>query len=221
MVSLLDEQPINTDAAAVPEQKAHDIKREFTELLKLVVVFLVVFWVVKSFVVEGYEVQGDSMMPTLHDRERILVFKLPHTISKVDVFGWMQPFKEGDIIVFEGAGRKRYVKRLIAMNPQQRRGGVEAKRQDGSGGAPEVKVEFDRGVVRVNNWQIDESGYLPETAQQARDRDVCFLQPGEFYVLGDNRPVSKDSRSFRAVPEEQIVGRAIVRFWPLSQAAFL
>ena len=203
-------------------QKSHDIKREFMEILKLVVIFLVVFWVFKSFVIEGYEVQGDSMQPTLMDRERILVFKLPHTLSRVPLLGWLAPFDSGDIIVFEGAGRKRYVKRLIAHNAQSRRGSVEAQQlEGGQNAASRVKVEFDRGVVRINNWQLDESAYLPEQARHTKDRDVCYLNPGEYYVLGDNRPESKDSRVFHAIGDEQIVGRAVLRFWPLSKIKLL
>lgn len=208
----------NSDVPQTGEEKKQELKHEIVELLKLVLVFLVIFWVFKTFVVEGYEVQGDSMLPTLRDRDRILVLKLPHWLATVDVFDWVEPFDPGDIIVFENPARKRYVKRLIAFNSESSRGSVgAAPLVDGGGGATPVKVEFDQGVVRVNNWQIDESAYLPKKAAHARGQDVCYLHPGEYYVLGDNRPVSKDSRTFRAVTDGQIVGRAILRFWPLSR----
>ncbi len=206
------------EAAETKDENSRSLKREVLELLKMVVVFLVIFWAMKALVIEGYEVQGDSMLPTLQDRDRILVFKLPHTISKVDIFHWMHPFEAGDILVFEGEGDKRYIKRLIAYSPYANTGAVEAgpvqdPEEDGSA----VKVEFDRGIVRVNNWQIDERGYLPEKATHTPDRDICYLKPGEYYVLGDNREVSKDSRSFKAVNDRQVVGRAVLRFWPLSR----
>ena len=214
---ILDEQtpPCTTETK---EQNAHTLRREALDLLKMVVVFLVVFWAMKALVIEGYEVQGDSMLPTLQDRDRILVFKLPHTLSKIDVFHWILPFDSGDILVFEGEGSKRYVKRLIAYSPycndrSVEAGLVQAPQED----AGAIKVEYDRGTVRVNNWQIDESGYLPDKARHTRDRDICYLKPGEYYVLGDNREVSKDSRSFRAVTDGQVVGRAVLRFWPLSR----
>ncbi|NLV44510.1 MAG: signal peptidase I [Candidatus Hydrogenedentes bacterium] len=213
----MDEQPHN-DTPQTEEPQKNGLKREVTELLKLVVVFLVVFWMFKTFVVEGYEVLGDSMLPTLRDQDRILVFKLPHWLGTIDMFDWVEPFEEGDIIVFEDPARKRYVKRLIALNPQRHSRSVDAAPLiDGESASPPVKVEFDRGVVRVNNWQVDESAYLSEKAAQTHGRDVCYLHPGEYYVLGDNRAVSKDSRSFHAVTDGQIVGRAILRFWPLSR----
>jgi signal peptidase I len=144
------------------EQNKQEAKREFIELLKMALVFLLVFWVMKTFVIEGYEVQGESMFPTLEDRDRILVFKLPHELSKITLFGFIQPFDDSDIIVFEGEGNKRYVKRVIAHNPRLSGNRVNAKLMDDAADSePIVKVEYDRGVVRVNNWQIDETQYLP------------------------------------------------------------
>ena len=65
-----------------PVAKPANIKAEFTELVKMVVWFLVLFFFLKWAVIEGYEVQGPSMEPTLWNNERILVFKLPHKLSQ-------------------------------------------------------------------------------------------------------------------------------------------
>ncbi len=202
------------------EQGRQEARREIFDLVKLAVVFLLVFWVVKTFVVEGYEVQGESMAPTLQDRDRILVFKLPHELSRVPLFRGMQPFRESDIIVFEGEDSKRFVKRVVAHNPAERGKTVDAQQLED---APErlVKVEFERGVVRVNDWQIDESAYLPEEMRRVHGTDVRMLRPGEYYVLGDYRQISKDSRSFSAISNDQIIGRAVLRFWPLSKINLL
>ena len=205
------------------EQKKQDAKREFIDLIKLVVFFLLAFWVLKSFVIEGYEVQGESMAPTLEDRDRILVFKLPHELSRISLFSGIQAFDDEDIIVFRESNAKRLIKRVIAHNPQQNGNTVDAQHLKDEMRNPDViKVEYDHGVVRINDWQIDESAYLSEEAKKNRDNNsVCMLHPGEYYVLGDNRPVSKDSRSFDAITDDQIVGRAILRFWPLSRLKLL
>ena len=214
-------EQITTSEASI-EQPRKEAKREFLELIKLAVIFLVLFWILKTFIIEGYEVQGESMAPTLNDRERILVFKLPHELSRLPFFSGMKPFRDTDIIVFDGEGHKRYVKRVVAHNPRVRGKTVDAQGHEDAADAERlVKVEFDHGIVRVNNWQIDESGYLPPDALTARDTDLCLLQPGEYYVLGDHRRLSKDSRSFRAISDEQIVGRAVLRFWPLSKFGLL
>ncbi|OQB32422.1 MAG: Signal peptidase IB [Candidatus Hydrogenedentes bacterium ADurb.Bin170] len=204
------------------EQPKPDIRREFFELIRLVIVFLLVFWAVKFFIVEGYEVQGESMLPTLADKDRILVFKLPQHLHKVPPFQRWQPFHTGDILVLDGFGNKRLIKRLIAYNPRQPGRTVNAQSETDAPSVQDgVKVEFDRGVVRVNNWQIDESAYLSEAMRHSGERDKCTLAPGELYVLGDHRQVSKDSRSFHAVHDFQVVGKAVFRFWPLSKIGFL
>ena len=204
------------------EQEKQAAKREFIELIKLVVVFLLVFWVVKSFVIEGYEVQGESMSPTLEDRDRILVFKLPRELSRISLFSGFAPFDDKDIIVFKEDNAKRLVKRVIAHNPRRNGNTVDAQHLEDETFNPDaMKVEFDHGVVRINDWQIDESAYLPEEAKKTRDNSVCMLRPGEYYVLGDNRPVSKDSRSFNAITDDRIIGRALLRFWPLSRFKLL
>ena len=79
----------------------------------------------------------------------------------------------------------------------------------------------DQLLVYVDNVLKDE-WYLSE---DIRDRfhaeDFEQLEPGEFYVMGDNRPVSKDSRAFRAVQDDEIIGRAVLRFWPPSRISIL
>lgn len=212
------ENPEQTIETPPLEKGKKEAKREFIELIKLVVTFLLVFWVVKSFIIEGYEVQGESMTPTLEDRDRILVFKLPHKLSQISLFSGLHPFDDTDIIVFDGVGNKRFVKRVIAQNPRQKDNTVDAQHLEEEN---RVKVEFDRGAVRINDWQIDESPYLPEEARKMRGNDICMLEPGEYYVMGDHRQVSKDSRSFKAITDEQIIGRAILRFWPLSKFGLL
>jgi signal peptidase I len=218
-----EETSLNPETEAPEkEQTKPDIRREFLELIRLVVIFLFIFWGVKTFVVEGYEVQGESMMPTLADKDRILVFKLPQHLHKFPLLRRFQPFQEKDILVLEGFGHKRLIKRLIAYNPRQHPEKVNAQSADDHTFSPDtVKVEYDLGIVRINNWQIDESAYLFQGGERTRDTDLCLLEPGELYVLGDHRAVSKDSRSFHAVRDSQVVGKAFFRFWPLSKIGLL
>lgn len=195
------------------------IKREVVELVKTVVLFLVLFLLVRTFVVEGYPVHGDSMAPTLDQGDRILVFKLPLMLRKLPLLSAWEPLKPGEIVVFESPveANRRYVKRVIAAGPRERHGNIaSADRRDGAADASAVSVRFDNGAVYVNHRRVDEP-YLEE--EERRDRGVheASVGTGEYYVMGDHRSVSKDSRRFGPVSEGRIVGEAVLRFWPLSK----
>ena len=202
-----------------------EVKREVAEFVKMVVWFLILFFVIRTWVIEGYEVQGPSMIPTLHDRERILVFKLPHILSQFEVFSGIQALKEGNIVVFQSTEDpgKRYVKRVIAKGPHRSGNTVDASRQDTDAPPPPdaVRVRVAEGQVYVNNQRITETYTNPDDAPSIESSREVALAPGKYYVMGDNRSISKDSRYFGAVDDGQVVGRAVLRFWPLSKFGFL
>ena len=142
------------------ERARREAKRELAEFAKMVVYFLVLFLVLRGFVIEGYEVQGPSMEPTLAEHERILVFKL----------GRHWPFSRfftttpGDIVVFDSPDErgKRYVKRVIAAGP--RRSAGSTVRAGHSGETEEgIRVRLLDTAVYVNNC-------LLYTSPSPRDR---------------------------------------------------
>ena len=216
------EAPSPVEAESPPDRQ--ELKREVLDFVKLVVWFLIIFLGLREFVIEGYEVQGESMEPTLSNNERILVFKLPHQLSKLSLFRGIDAIHSGDIVVFESPDNKdkRYVKRVIAMGPKKRSGRmVGAEGPEGAGDpVGEVLVTFERGEVFVNNRKLEEA-YVAPGAGRSQERQTLYLGQGEYYVLGDNRNVSKDSRSFDAISDEAIIGRAVIRFWPPSEISFL
>ncbi|MFA6244743.1 MAG: signal peptidase I, partial [Candidatus Hydrogenedentales bacterium] len=108
---------------SVPKQSrlfaSQESRREVLAFVKTVAGFLLLFLLLKSYVVEGYEVQGTSMEPTLMNEERILVFKLTHVLSQSTWFSGIEALQTGDIVVFNSADtQERYVKRLIAKGPK-------------------------------------------------------------------------------------------------------
>lgn len=215
----------NSDPApSSPKQDRQELKREIFDFAKLVVWFLVIFLGLKTYVIEGYEVQGPSMIPTLQDNERILVLKLPHMLSRIPLFRGINALEPGDIVVFDSPDnqRKRYVKRVIAKAPPRGQGKtVDATSQgDPPDPAKLVKVEFRKGDVYLNNRKLEEE-YLQPSARISNDTQKLMLEPGQYYVLGDNRPVSKDSRSFNAITDDMMIGKAILRFWPPRKISFL
>jgi signal peptidase I len=200
-------QPPTEDAKAL-------LYKELGQFVRLVVLILVVIALGKALLFETSPVHGPSMEPTLHSDERILVFKLPMLARKLPMFQWLDPIQPGEFVVFRSADEagKRYIKRVIAKGPPTRRGGVEAKSVSEQG----VQVRFERGAVYVNNRLLEEP-YLDPEERVSPERADVVLGPGEYYVLGDHRSVSKDSRRIGPVAEGDVVGEAVWRVWPLSK----
>lgn len=202
---------------AVELPQKQEVKREIIEFVKMIAWFLVMFFIVKTYILEGYEVQGPSMIPTLNDHERIFVLKLPHMISQVRAFSGVNALDQGDVVVFYSPvePNKRYVKRVIAKGPNGYPGTVNAG--DLNSPAETTTVRFDEGTVFVNNKKLDEPYLQPDQRVSPDAMANVRLSPRTYYVLGDNRNVSKDSRSFGPIDDEHVVGKALLCFWPPSK----
>jgi len=200
-----------------------EAKREVIEFVKMVAWFLVLFVVLRSFVIESCDVQGQSMHPTLESNERILVFKLPHIISSHWPFGERNAIHPGDIVVFRSPDNRsvRYVKRVIAEAPPT--GASSSVKAKEDGGPPDsVHVSIADGAVYVNNQKVKEDYLVRDdgTGKAGRALNVT-LKPGDYFVMGDNRSDSRDSRSFGPIQDDAIIGKVVLRFWPLSKFGLL
>ena len=220
-------EPDKTDSAPADGGGTgeQEVKREVIEFVKMVVWFLALFIVLRTFVIEGYEVQGPSMEPTLHTSERILVLKLPYVLSQWSLFGTWDPIQSGDIVVFKSPGddSKRYVKRVVAKGPKKRGAKtVDAEEHPGdAAGGSAVSVCIAEGKLYVNQRRVEED-YLPDGADPyMKDSGEATLGPGKYYMLGDNRGKSKDSRVFGPVSGERLIGKAVLRFWPPKKFSLL
>jgi len=199
------------------------LRREAWHFARVIICVLVAVSLLKAFVVESCPVHGPSMLPLLHENERILVLKLPTTLSRLPGFGWLSPARQNDLVVFASAeeNNKHYIKRVIAMGPERPAGAVNAATQDAKGNPIDaVHVLYDHGKVYINNHLLDEP-YLLETERNSPIVHEAWLDAGQYYVMGDHRSVSKDTRRLGPIQREQIVGRAFFRFWPLSKLGFL
>lgn len=161
-------------------------------LLRDLLIALMVVILTVVFVVQPVKVEGTSMLPRLHDGERIFVNKLIY-------YGW-PALDRGDIVVFwyPEDPSKSYIKRVI--------------------GLPGETVEIRGGRLYIDGSELEED-YLDRQLNLARfNQQPVFVKNHYYFVMGDNRDNSSDSRYWGLVPEKYIYGKALVRYWPLSRA---
>lgn len=155
------------------------------------------------FVIQPVAVEGTSMLPQLHDGERLLVNKLIYYKSPyLQSFGF-PAIDRGDIVVFwfPNDPDKSFVKRVV--------------------GLPGETVEVRDGVIFVDGKELKEP-YLDKDRNQAHaDYPPKKVDPHYYYVVGDNRDNSYDSRSWGLVPEKYIYGKAVFRYYPFSDFGFI
>ena len=164
-------------------------------LFRDLVFALMIMALVLVFVAQPVKVEGTSMLPRLHDGERIFVNKL--------IYYGLPRIERGDIVVFwfPNDPGKSYIKRVI--------------------GLPGDTVQARGGRVFVNGKELQEP-YLENSLNVASGDDPpVYVKPHYYFVMGDNRDNSSDSRSWGLVPEKYIYGKALFRYWPLSQASVI
>ena len=142
-----------------------------------------------AFVAQAFRVQGTSMEPLLLDGERIVVNKFIYRF---------QPIERGDVVVFwyPRDPSVSFIKRVV--------------------GLPGDLVEIQAGRLVVNGMRARED-YLPASFRDADSLPPTEVRKGYYFVLGDHRRSSNDSRSWGEVPEKYIYGRAVFRFWPFDR----
>ena len=170
--------------------------RSAIEWVAVIVGALVVALIVKTFLIQAFYIPSESMLPTLQVSDRVLVNKLSYEFGDIG---------RGDIVVFDRPGGpgpdgiSELIKRVIAVEGET--------------------VEAHDNQVFVDGEAIDER-YLPD-GSVTTDFGPEQVPEGHVWVMGDNRSASDDSRRFKAIPEDDIVGRAFVTIWPLSEVGTL
>ncbi|MGG3820817.1 signal peptidase I [Geobacillus thermodenitrificans] len=173
-------------------------KSEWREWLKAIVVAVLLAGGIRYFIFAPIIVDGISMMPTLHNHERMIVNKLAYKIGMPNRF---------DIIVFHAEEGRDYIKRVI--------------------GLPGDRIEYKNDTLYVNGKPYDEP-YLDEYKKQVADGPLTepftleeltgqsTVPEGHLFVMGDYRRYSKDSRHIGFIPMEKVVGKANIVYWPLG-----
>src|SRR3954469_5275557 len=145
------------------------------------------------FLYEPVKVEGTSMLPGLQDQERIFINKF--------VYRW-EPISRGDIVVFRYPRdtSKSFIKRVIAVGGD--------------------RIVIDKGRVYLNGELIREP-HVPREYVYMRSTTEITVPIGEFFVMGDHRSMSDDSRDFGPVDDEFITGKAVFVYWPMDKLGLL
>ncbi|OGD56407.1 signal peptidase I [Candidatus Berkelbacteria bacterium RBG_13_40_8] len=176
----------------VPDDTA--IKNWFG-LVKSFDIVLIIGLFFRALIIQPFVVDGVSMEPNFHNKEALLVDKI--------TYRFREPQK-GEVIIFQAPEKPRedYIKRIIAT--------------------PGETVIVTRGKVFINGYLLEEP-YLSNGAQTQTSESVFrkTLKPNEYFVMGDNRSNSSDSREWGAVPKVNIVGRAVIAIYPFNQRGII
>jgi signal peptidase I len=182
------------DEVSLPRQVVRRHRRGTQEglsgWLRDLVVSVIVSVFIILFLYQPVRVEGTSMLPQLEDQDRLFINKFVYHIGEIH---------RGDVVVFRYPHdeTKSYIKRVIAV--------------------PGDDLRIDHGAVSVNGQQLHES-YVPQWYKDDRSQPEMVLPAGEYFVMGDHRSISSDSRDFGPVSRELIYGRAAFVYWPMDQA---
>ncbi|MNG05096.1 Signal peptidase I T [compost metagenome] len=178
-------------------------KSQTWEWIKAIVVAVVLAAVIRHFLFAPILVDGVSMMPTLQDRDRMIVNKIGYSLGEPKRF---------DIIVFRATEDKDYIKRII--------------------GLPGDRIEYKNDVLYVNGKAYEEP-YLETYKKQVTEGSLTYdftleevtgastVPEGQLFVMGDNRRFSKDSRTIGTISMDDVMGKANIVYWPIKDARII
>jgi signal peptidase I len=159
------------------------------EVFKILALVLILVFTIRTLVVEAYVINGKSMEPNFHDSDRLLIEKFAPRFETLS---------RGDVIIFTHPEdpSKRLIKRVI--------------------GLPGETVKVEDGVVFIDGRPLDESEWLKDGTEDRSFYPEHKVEADHYFVLGDNRDISNDSRRIGTIPRDAIVGKYLLSFYPLS-----
>ena len=180
-----------TSPVAAPDRSpsAHSIRNEIRVWTRDLLIAIGLALVIIVFLYQPVKVEGTSMAPLLSDQERIFINKFVYRFEKIE---------RGDVVVFyyPRDPEKSYIKRVIAL--------------------PGDQLQINHGQVLVNGKPIAEP-YVPRRFVDGRSLDAIVIPDHEYFVMGDHRSISSDSRDFGPVERRLIYGKAAFVYWPTEK----
>ncbi len=189
MSEQVDPTPATAVAAAEPKASAPLRTMVLSVWLRDLVISLAISCFIIIFLYQPVKVEGTSMMPSLEDQERIFVNKFVYRL---------EPIQRGDIVVFRYPRdpSKSFIKRVIGLAGDH--------------------IQIDAGRIFVNGHLLDEE-YVPRAYEDQRSYPEVIVPADSYFVLGDHRSLSNDSRDFGPVSQGFIYGKAVFGYWPMDK----
>ncbi len=183
------ESPVQPSLEPAEPATQRPIRRELRAWARDLVIALSLAMVIIVFFYQPVKVEGTSMAPLIHDQERIFINKFVYRF---------EPIARGDVVVFWYPldRSKSYIKRVI--------------------GLPGETVEIRKGRVFVNSKRLNET-YVPPQYADYGDFGPIQVPEHSYFVMGDHRAMSNDSRIFGPVESSYIYGKAVFVYWPMNQ----
>ena len=170
----------------------------FWEIFKVIIISLAIIIPVRYFLIQPFYVKGASMEPNFEDHEYLIIDEITYRFNEP---------KRGEVVVFRYPVNPSdyFIKRII--------------------GLPGERIKISEGKVIIFNDEYPEGWELPELYIDPDNKNTGNIDEkileGEYYLLGDNRDESLDSRFFGAVSKKFIIGRVLLRGWPLNRFGLL
>lgn len=186
---------INIKNSLDKEKASKKVTRELAVIIKEILLACIVIACINRFVAIHAKVPSGSMIPTIEIGDHFVVNRLTYLFKDIE---------RQDIIVFKGYDGTMLVKRVI--------------------GLPGDIVDLIDGKVHINGQLLDESAYLSDDVETWGSGEISFpllVPKGEYFVMGDNRTNSYDSRYFNTIKEESIVGNGKLRVYPFNKIGFI
>jgi signal peptidase I len=204
-----DYSPVEPEPETESEAESKEQLRGWIEWAAVAAGAVIVALLIRAFVLQAFYIPSESMEPTLHKNDRIMVNKVSYHLHDV---------RRGDLIVFRRPPNMAQsdindlIKRVIAL--------------------PNETIELRGSDIYINDQKLTEPyladgtptvnlGWVTGCANPSTERTKCLVPPGHVFVMGDNRTHSSDGRVFGPIDENLIVGRAFIRIWPPSKLGFL
>lgn len=202
----MDEDRAQLTSESQPTTSVPKPENPWVETLKTIGLSVVLALGVRSFVADSRYIPTGSMLPTLQINDRLIIDKLSYRFSNP---------QRGDVVVFSPTTQ---LERELIANGEKKYQEAFIKRVIG---LPGDRIDVKGGKVYINNRSLSEN-YLGEPPRyQWSSTELTpdgIVPPGHYLVLGDNRNNSYDSHYWGFVPKDKIIGRAIIRFWPINRA---